>query len=246
MTQDRLLMRATGKNGQIDLHEDYIKITRVVEEEEEEEIFPILKISSIQFSNGKGLFSQKDGFIHFTLLGEKEANDQDKVSKSKFGILFDRNQQAEFEQFKLEAEKRIVAIRIDLLNRPEITTVETKIENEVRTKPDLTKWLEKNTKLLEQGVEYLRDSINKGVDAWAKTQDSKLALERQEKEIGDIQHKRSTYLLAAIIVVIFALSVIALLKNQFELVKWILGSSFAAGAGAGLREILKRTDKGGK
>jgi hypothetical protein len=64
--------------------------------------------------------------------------------------------------------------------------------------------------------------------------------EKRKTEVNDFQHKRTVKLIAVFLLIIFTLCLVSLFLNQFELVKWILSSSFAVGAGAGITNFLKK------
>jgi len=66
---------------------------------------------------------------------------------------------------------------------------------------------------------------------------------KRETELKDRTHKRSVYILFLIVGVVFFLVLMAMYKEQYDLVKTILTSSFALAGGAGLASILKSSDK---
>jgi hypothetical protein len=95
-------------------------------------------------------------------------------------------------------------------------------------------------KNIEKMVEVVKHVADKGISEWGEQQERKAENERLHQEIHDGQHKRATWVFAGIVGVIFILCFTSLLKGEYELVKWILGSSFALGAGAGLTSLLQR------
>jgi hypothetical protein len=89
-------------------------------------------------------------------------------------------------------------------------------------------------------VIHIADAATGTLSAWVE-KDAVLRKEAQQHE--DKAHKRVTTVLAYIITLVFTLSLIALLKNQFELVKLILGSSILLTAGAGLNALIRNKSK---
>jgi uncharacterized membrane protein len=89
-------------------------------------------------------------------------------------------------------------------------------------------------------ITHIADGALDTFSAWAE-KDAGLRKEAQENE--DKAHKRVTTALVYIITLVFALSLAALLKNQFELVKLILTSSLAVAAGAGLTSLIRNKSK---
>jgi hypothetical protein len=71
----------------------------------------------------------------------------------------------------------------------------------------------------------------------------KTATDKEARRIEDSAHKRVTLVLGYVVTLVFLLSLIALLKNQYELVKIILGSSILLTAGAGLSALIRSKGK---
>lgn len=92
---------------------------------------------------------------------------------------------------------------------------------------------------VEQIVDVVKHVSDKAVDSWAKYLEQKTQQAEKESTLADFQHKRSTGVLVYVVSLVFMLCVIALFKEQYELVKLIIGSSLAVGAGAGLHTLFK-------
>ena len=65
--------------------------------------------------------------------------------------------------------------------------------------------------------------------------------ESRSHQLEDTQHKRSSWILGYAITILFALCLVAFVKEQYELVKLILTSGFAVAAGAGLTASLRNS-----
>lgn len=92
---------------------------------------------------------------------------------------------------------------------------------------------------VEQIVDVVKHVSDKAVDSWSKYLEQKSQQADKELALADAQHKRSSVVMAYVISVVFILCVIALFKDQYELVKIIIGSSLAVGAGAGIRTLFR-------
>lgn len=99
--------------------------------------------------------------------------------------------------------------------------------------------IDQRLKSVEQIVEVVKHVSDKAVDSWSKYLEQKSQQAEKELALTDAQHKRSSGVMVYVISVIFILCVISLLKEQYDLVKLIIGSSLAVGAGAGLNTLFK-------
>jgi hypothetical protein len=89
-------------------------------------------------------------------------------------------------------------------------------------------------------ITHIADGALDTFSAWAEKD---AALRKEAQENDDKAHKRVTTALVYIITLVFTLSLVSLLKNQFELVKLILGSSILLTAGAGLNALIRNKNK---
>ena len=107
--------------------------------------------------------------------------------------------------------------------------------------PQQTEILEIDQRLrnVEQIVDVVKRVSDKAVDSWAKYLEQKTQHAEKECALADTQHKRSTGVLVYVLSLVFALCVVSLLKEQYELVKIIIGSGLAVGAGVGLSTLFK-------
>lgn len=92
---------------------------------------------------------------------------------------------------------------------------------------------------VEQIVDVVKHVSDKAVDSWSKYLEQKAQQAEKELALADAQHKRSSGVMVYVISVVFILCIISLFKEQYELVKLIIGSSLAVGAGAGLHTLFK-------
>ena len=92
---------------------------------------------------------------------------------------------------------------------------------------------------VEQIVDVIKHVSDKAVDSWGKYLEQKTQQAEKESAFADSQHKRSAGVLVYVVSLVFVLCIVSLLKEQYELVKLIIGSSLAVGAGAGLQSIFK-------
>ncbi|MBE9398932.1 hypothetical protein IOQ59_16860 [Pontibacterium sp. N1Y112] len=108
---------------------------------------------------------------------------------------------------------------------------------------------------IERIASTIEDVAEKGVEAFVKhlehkeeTQQKELDLEKvkhqRELELEDTVHKRSVFIISATVFCVVALVFTAMLLGEQELVKTILTSSLAVGAGFGIRSALTKS-KGG-
>jgi len=80
----------------------------------------------------------------------------------------------------------------------------------------------------------------KGFATAEKYFDNKAEQEKLDSELNDVQHKRSVYVLFGVILLVFVLTMTAMVLKQFDLVKIILGSTLAVGGGAGITTLFKK------
>lgn len=93
---------------------------------------------------------------------------------------------------------------------------------------------------IEKTIESLESIAVEGITKWSDNKKQQIELEKEKQKINDTQHKRATKIIVIVITVVFILSLMALIYQQYDLVKWILSSSFAVGAGAGISNMLKK------
>ncbi len=93
---------------------------------------------------------------------------------------------------------------------------------------------------IEKAIESFESVAVEAIAKWSENKKQQVELERGKDKLNDSQHKRVTILVMILIAVVFVLTLIALLFNEYELVKWILSSSFAVGAGAGITSFIKK------
>lgn len=114
--------------------------------------------------------------------------------------------------------------------------------------------LDNRVRQIEKIAETIEKVTASAVDVATKYIESKAEKDRKDTEVADAQHQRETetqdkqhkrtmMVLTMVIGMIFCLVVISLLKNQFDLVKVILGSSLAVAGGAGLAGMLRKSSK---
>ena len=110
-----------------------------------------------------------------------------------------------------------------------------------KTSSDSTEIVSLDARL--QNVEKIANTIDnvagKALESWSHYLEQKNEQEKREIETHNIQHKRASLILVISIILVFALIMVAILKEQYELVKIILGSSLALAAGAGLTTVFK-------
>jgi hypothetical protein len=97
-----------------------------------------------------------------------------------------------------------------------------------------------NLEKLYDTIVHVADAAQETIAEYFK---EKTATEKETRRIEDSAHKRVTLVLGYVVTLVFMLSLIALLKNQFELVKLILGSSILLTAGAGLNALIRNKGK---
>lgn len=104
---------------------------------------------------------------------------------------------------------------------------------------------------IEQIASTIETLAEHGLESWDKYLTQKDEQEKRNAELAQIQHqreleledkihKRSIVILGIFVSFIFLLILVALLKEQNELVKIILTSSFAVAGGAGLVSLFKK------
>jgi len=110
--------------------------------------------------------------------------------------------------------------------------------------------LEKEGELasIDKNIAHISSTIenvaNNAFKSWSEHLEFKAKHADQELKISDRQHKRTSILLFITIAFVFSLLAMAMHKEQYELVKIILGSTLAVAAGAGLTSLLPK--KSGK
>ncbi len=95
----------------------------------------------------------------------------------------------------------------------------------------------RNIEQIAQTIESIADNGFASANQYFK---NKAEQEKLDLELEDKQHKRSIIILACLISAVFVLLMTAMLLKQFDLVKIILGSTLAAGGGAGIASLFKR------
>jgi len=108
---------------------------------------------------------------------------------------------------------------------------------------DLPKSIEQlnvRMKHIETIAETVEMVAEKGFATAERYFDNKAAQEKLDSEFNDAQHKRTVYMLLAVILLVFTLTMTAMILKQFDLVKIILGSALAVCGGAGITTLLKK------
>lgn len=93
---------------------------------------------------------------------------------------------------------------------------------------------------IEKAIESFESVAVEAIEKWSENKKQQVELEREKDVLNDSQHKRVTTLIMILIAVVFILTLISLLYKEYELVKWIMTSSFAVGAGAGITSLIKK------
>lgn len=124
----------------------------------------------------------------------------------------------------------------DEQNEPESSEVIMVSEAEMREVGARLNHLER----IHDTVIHIADAALERFSEWAE-QDASLRKEAQQNE--DKAHKRVSTVLAYVVTLVFILSLSALLKSQYELVKLILTSSIAVAAGAGVTALIRSKSK---
>lgn len=100
--------------------------------------------------------------------------------------------------------------------------------------------IDKRITNIEKGIESIEKVASEALGSWFENKKQQVELEREKDILFDTQHQRVTNLVKILISGVFILTIIALLFKEYELVKWILSSSFAVGAGAGITNLIKK------
>jgi len=100
--------------------------------------------------------------------------------------------------------------------------------------------LEHRLKNVEKISSTIESVVEKGVESWSHYLEKKNEEKKHEINILNEQHKRGSKILLTSIVFIFILLIIAMLKDQYELVKVILGLGLSVAAGSGLTTLFKK------
>jgi hypothetical protein len=93
-----------------------------------------------------------------------------------------------------------------------------------------------NIEKITSTIDHVAD---KALESWSHYLAQKNESEKREIETHNIQHKRASQILLISIVLVFSLLMVSIFKEQYDLVKMILGSSLALAAGAGLSTVFK-------
>ena len=96
----------------------------------------------------------------------------------------------------------------------------------------------RNLEKLYDVVKHVSDSA---VESFNEYLEQKTESEMRASQLEDKQHRRASVILGYTITAVFALCIVAVLKEQFELVKLVLTSSFAVAAGAGLSTVIRNS-----
>jgi len=95
-------------------------------------------------------------------------------------------------------------------------------------------------KLAEHGFESWSKYLSQKDEQEKRNAELKQIQHQRELELEDKIHKRSIIILGVFVSSIFLLILVAMLKEQTELVKIILTSSFALAGGAGVVSLFKK------
>lgn len=94
-----------------------------------------------------------------------------------------------------------------------------------------------------QNIEKITNTIDnvagKALESWTHYLEQKNESQKREIETHNTQHKRASLILLTSIILVFVLLMVAMFKEQYNLVKIILGSSLALAAGAGISTAFK-------
>lgn len=99
--------------------------------------------------------------------------------------------------------------------------------------------IDQRLKNIEKIVDVVKHVSDRAVESWNKNLEQKTQQAEKEAALVDAQHRRSTMVLVYVISTILILCLVSLFKEQYELVKIIIGSSLALGAGAGMSAFFK-------
>lgn len=117
-----------------------------------------------------------------------------------------------------------------------VTTLE--IEKDL---PKTIEQLNVRMKHIETIAETVEMVAEKGFSTVESYFDKKAEQEKLDSELYDAQHKRAVFVLFGIVFLIFSIIMTAMILNQFDLVKIILGSALAVGSGAGITSLFKKS-----
>jgi hypothetical protein len=111
--------------------------------------------------------------------------------------------------------------------------------------PEKNKLTEIDTRIhnLEKLYDTIENVMEGAIDTYNKYLIQKTESEKQSQTFEDNQHKRGSWVIVYALTVIIVFCVFCLFKEQYELIKLILTSSFAVGAGAGLSSIWSKKSK---
>ena len=113
-------------------------------------------------------------------------------------------------------------------------------DNKVQDKSYPIVEIDKRLTNIERAIESFENIASDAITTWSNNKQQQNELEKEKDKLNDIQHKRVTNLVMMMIIVIFVLTLLSLLYKEYEFVKWILSSSFAVGAGAGITSFIKK------
>jgi hypothetical protein len=90
---------------------------------------------------------------------------------------------------------------------------------------------------IDRVVGAFKEIVNAGIDSWHTRAREQAKSTEKELEIDDRKHFRAAMILCYTLTLVVTLCVVALWKNQIELVRIIWTSGLGLGAGAGLRSV---------
>ncbi len=121
-----------------------------------------------------------------------------------------------------------------------------KVEPEIRVESERRGQFVEIAKRLEN-VEKVVDVIEhlsaRAADSWKHYLQEKATSDEKAQILDDRQNKRAVFIVCYSITSVGALCILALWKDQYELVKLILSSSLALAAGAGVTSVWKKSRK---
>lgn len=94
--------------------------------------------------------------------------------------------------------------------------------------------------LAEHGLESWDKYLTQKDEGEKREADISLTKHQRELELENLVHKRSMIILGGCLISVVLLILVAMLKDQNELVKIILGSTLAVAGGAGITNMFKK------
>lgn len=128
---------------------------------------------------------------------------------------------------KMDSESNIFATS-EAKPSVEVSKVQTVVELEAKSN-NVDKLAEAVTVLTKEGLSTWNNHIEKKAEA------SKIAAANEES-----QHKRSVMVLVYVLTLFFGLLLTTIIKEQYELSKFLLTSGLAVSAGAGLTGLFRK------